>query len=330
MVGLAVTAVVAIGVGVALVTGFLSPPGTPGAGPAPASVRIVGPAGIGAATYGDGELWVDDPSRGIVERLDPATGRVVGRPVHLGGSPGALAVADGRVFVADRAGGTVDCLSARNGRPIGQPLTVGSEPISVVAGYGLVWVASLGDGTVTAIDPRSPAVVTTVALPDGAVRLAVGDGAVWATGRQDLLARIDPRPRLAGLRFTTATVGDGPIGVAVGDRAVFTANLAAEDIAEVDPSTMRVVATVPFGSTPTGPAQSTTVGAGPADVAVLGQELFVASYAEPQVAVLSVRTGQPVGPAVAVPGPVTELVAGGGHVWAVTANPDRLVALTPR
>jgi streptogramin lyase len=290
-------------------------------------VRTLPISGVGAVAVSDGQAWVDLPGRELLERLEPASGRVVGRPVHLAGSLGALAIADRRVFVADRSAGTVLCLSATTGRQIGQPVPVGGEPVSLVTAGGLVWAASLASGTVTAIDPTTVSALTAAALPDGAVRLAAGAGAVWATGQQDQLARIDPHPLAAGLAVRTTDVGTGPIGVAVGDGAVFTADLAGEAVSRVDPASLRVTATFPFGRAAAGPADAP--GAGPASVAVDGDRLFVASYGEPEVSVLSARTGQPVGQPVAVPGPVTALETVGSQVWAVTANPDRLVVLSP-
>ena len=326
---MAVGAIGAVAVGVVLATGFLAPPATPSnPAPAPAGLaRTVVRSGVGAFAFGDGQLWVDDATAGTLRRVDPARGTTIGPVVHLGNQPTALAVADGRVWVAERAAGTLVAVSTRTHRRVGPAVAVGADPIAVVAAYGDVWVGSLQAGTVTAVDARSGQVVATSALPDGVVRLAAGDGAIWATGQTDTLSRISPHPTGVALSFRTGTVGSGPIGVTVADGAVWTADLSGGTVDRVSPRSL-----VPTGSlVPAGTARTTgtTAGAGgPETVAVLGRTVWTADYSDAQVTA-TLASGRPAGTPVKVHGPVTALVAWHGDLWVATTNPGRLLEVTP-
>jgi len=96
------------------------------------------PGGIAAA---DGALWVTDPLRNAVHRIDPATGRGESRDVE----------------------------------------TVGLEPRAIVAGSGSIWVANTGDGTVSRIDPSMGDAVATIPVGGRPYQIAAGAGTVWAT-----------------------------------------------------------------------------------------------------------------------------------------------------
>lgn len=339
---LAAAAVVAVAVGAALATGFLAPPASPTAVQGPAgTVRTVLRGGVGSFAFGAGQLWVDDTATGTLRQVDPRSGATVGRVVRVGRRPGALAIAGGRVWVAEPSSGSVQAVSTATHRLVGAPVPVGPDPISVVAAYGHVWVADLQAGTVTALDPRSGSVVATSALPDGAVRLAAGDGAVWATGQTDTLTRIAARPAGVGLATRTTTVGSGPVGVAVGGGAVWTADLAAGSVARVSPGTLRMTGTVVMsgGSTETAGTGAAAGAAavpglraasgGPETIAVAGGTLWTATYAGTSIEARSTVSGHKAGSPVRVPGPVTELQTFGGHVWAATTQPARLLDITP-
>lgn len=214
-------------------------------------------------------------------------------------------------------------------------MPIGSDPISVVAAFGAVWVADLSAGTVTAVDARSGSVVATAALSDGAVRLAAGDGAVWATGQTDTLTRIDPHPAGVGLATRTVSVGGTPIGVAVSGGSVWTADLSGA-LVRVAAGSLQVTRTVPLSDTGAAAGQISGIQApgsrstgGPETVAVVGGQVWAASYAGTVVHAIDASTGRAAGTPVKVPGPVTELVSWHGHLWVATTSPSRLLQITP-
>ena len=108
------------------------------------------PAGI---ALGAQIAWVANAGDGTVDRLDRATGEVVGTPIGVGARPGGIALAAGRVWVANAGDDTVSVIDATTAQPVGDPIPVGDRPTAVVAAGGAVWVANAGDGTVTRIEP---------------------------------------------------------------------------------------------------------------------------------------------------------------------------------
>jgi len=321
--GLAVASVVAILTGVALASGFLSPPG--GGGPEPAgTAHTVARVAAAAATVDGPRGWLAAGPPGTVRRFDPSSGALQGHPVAIGGTPQAIAAGYGKVWVTDVAGNQIVPVDERTGRAQ-PPIAVGQDPVSVATGEGGVWVASLQAGTVSLIDPAGTRVVAAAALPDGAVRVAVGAGAVWVTGQDDSLTRIDPRPNGVTLRWRTVTVGRGPIGVAVGGGAVWVADAQSGTISRIDPTTLRVTGTFPD------PVPADQAGRpDPVSVAVAAGRVWVADYVTPVLAALDARTGRPAGRPVKLPGAVAQLDVQGSTLWVTTANPGTVVRVDPR
>ena len=119
-----------------------------------------------------GSLWVARPTRGVILRLDPASGRVVhrfdGLPAAIGGAAG-----DGAMWVSSAAGlSRIDAstntvtATARLPQPLWAP----------AVGGGFVWAANEAKGETYKVDQRGTVVAT----------YATGDGA----RKVDLLRRI--------------------------------------------------------------------------------------------------------------------------------------------
>ena len=108
------------------------------------------PAGI---ALGAQLAWVANAGDGTVDRLDRATGEVVGTPIGVGERPGGIALAAGRVWVANAGDDTVSVLDAATALPAGAPIPVGDRPVAVAFDGTAIWVANAGDGTVTRLRP---------------------------------------------------------------------------------------------------------------------------------------------------------------------------------
>ena len=320
-VGIAVAAACALAIGLALATGFLAPgSGTGSATPAAGTTTVLrGESASVAFASSDG--WVADDTAGTVRRFSASDGKWLARAVRTGGRPVAVATGYGRVWTADTLGNTVTVLDESTGKLFGAPVSVGQEPVSVATGEGGVWVASLLSGSVSLLDPSTRKVRASVALPDGAVRVAVGDGYVWVTGQTDTLTRVDPRPLGVSLRWKQVTVGKGPIGVSVGLGSVWVANAESGTLSRVDPNTLRVTGTFRVGQ---GGSASD-----PDAVVVSQGHVWVGEGESPTVVALDPSSGRQYGAAVTLPGTVRDLAVGDGGLWATTANVGAVVRLTP-
>jgi len=158
------------------------------------------PKGIVAA---NGRLWVAGSGRpprcdpfgnkeGSLISIDPATNRLVGRPIPLGRAPTALAAGNGALWVVDEVEGTLTRVDPTRRRIVAR-VKVGQMPTALAVRAGSGWVANTGDGTVSRIDPRTDRVADTFRVGVAPRALAVGAGAIWvvSTGT-GLLSRIDP------------------------------------------------------------------------------------------------------------------------------------------
>ena len=319
MVVIAVGAVVALVAGIALYSGFLAPPGGPaGSSPVASLHTLVHGEAADVATI-DGSGWVLDDNAGTIRRFDPSSGAWSGHAVHVAEHPVSVAAGFGKLWVADAVGNAVVEVDPATGRRVGSPVSVGSEPVSVATGAGGVWVASLAGDTVSRIDPRTRTVTASVALPSrlGAVRVSVGAGAVWVTGVNDALTRISAKPVGVSLSWRPVVVGEGPIGVTAVPGAVWVADALGGSVSRVDPRSLKVTARY-------------EVGGDPVQVAVVGGELWVGDGQSGALKALDPRTGASEGRAVVLPGAVRRLVATDAGLWAATANPGTVVAVSPR
>ena len=162
-----------------------------------------------AIAVGLGGVWVANAEDGTVDRLDPATGKLVHTPIGIG----------------------ADDLS------------------DIAIGLGSVWVADGNDGTVTQIDPRLNQVESTnpphagpTVAPTPVFYVAVDSHHVWATRGKKLL-RIDAQTNRVEKRATIGT----PTGLTTGGGYVWVTTLS-QQLLRIDPRTMKRTGGPSFGS----------------------------------------------------------------------------------
>ncbi len=205
--------------------------------------------------------------------LDPPTGRALvltddgslgvrsGQLLHsvlLGGSPSAIAVDEGRAraFVTEADNGAVAIVNTQDVALL-RTVPVGPYPEEVIFDRraGLVFVANQGDATVSVLDARTGRPTRTLRLGDTPTSLAIGDhdrtlfiagahgsitGVDAATGTRRFQHVMSPRPT-ASLRLLLAV--DDARGTVLAAHGAH--------IEELDPSTGRLIVTLPLPSTVT-------------------------------------------------------------------------------
>lgn len=155
----------------------------------------------GDVVAGEGSVWVRSlaPS-GTLWRLDPHTGRVLGR-AELGppGAPFSLAAGEGSVWSID-ANGTVVRVDSQSLRVLARiPTTAGADGLAT--GFGSVWVSCCGPDTPTGkgellgIDPTTNRVAATITLAGRPGPVVTGLGSVWVVNHAGGVWRIDPATR---------------------------------------------------------------------------------------------------------------------------------------
>jgi DNA-binding beta-propeller fold protein YncE len=115
----------------------------------PHSGRVGAPIHVGdygeprTLAVGGGSVWVSDPERNAVRRIDATTRKLSPAAIPLNSGAMDMVFGGGALFALDGEGETVQRIDPKTGKAVGQPVPVAAGPGShVTAGDGAVWVAS--------------------------------------------------------------------------------------------------------------------------------------------------------------------------------------------
>jgi streptogramin lyase len=226
------------------------------------TARIQVGHGGGPLLFGAGGLWVGAWGDRAVVRVDPRSGRVVGRFPVGGRGPVGLAVDATSVWVVHPDTDEVVRLDLGSGRvvariplgPLPSEVAPGDrrfQPSLVAVGAGAGWVAT-GRGAVARIDATGNRVVAVIRLPHpDPMGIAVVGRIVWVAQGSHGLARIDAATnRLLGpvrLRLRADRVATDGATLWVGGRSTDRDVETAGAVARVDAATGQVRQVVPSG-----------------------------------------------------------------------------------
>ena len=194
---------------------------------------------LSAVAAADGAIWLVGRSvdAGAVLRVDPATGRVLGRrplPSWMFGSEGqGLAVGGGFVWVTNASAARVYRLDFRTGKA--RSAKFGGFISRPAFGYGRLWLCAWDGehGLMVRVDPRTLRnELERNALPAEQGHFAVGFGSLWRhdvpsgtvmrfsphTGDPDgLIPLLKKRPGAAFLFVSSISAGAGSVWVSIAD-----------------------------------------------------------------------------------------------------------------
>jgi DNA-binding beta-propeller fold protein YncE len=170
--------------------------------------------------------------------------------------------------------------------------------VAVTAVAVVAAIVLLGRGGVSVSAP--------VAIGRGPLRLAVGEGAVWATSAPDgTLTRIDPATR--GSVGSPLRLGRGVSGVVVAKGAVWVSSPRTGQVLRVDPASGRVTARI-------------DVGGRPGAIVAGGGRVWVADEDGAGIAAIGVATGRVFKRGIAPHAAPLRLAAGAGGLWVSSAS----------
>ena len=220
--------------------------------------------GISGVAIGSKWLWVTDPRRHELLRLDPKSLRQR-QAIPIPGAPGPIALSadPGRVWVADEDGGGIAVVNSESGHRIRTKLPPPAAPLRLAVGAGGLWASSSSTASVRRIDlgtlaPGEP--ILAGARPAG---ITIAQGGVWVTNPpRGTVTEIDPTLREVRAQVT---VGSKPGGIDAGTSAVWVANAADGTVTKID---------LDSGEVEGDPIQ---VGPEPGAVAVGGDAVWVAN-----------------------------------------------------
>jgi ABC-type transport system substrate-binding protein/DNA-binding SARP family transcriptional activator len=212
-------------------------------GAVPSVLSTVGPGPVAVSA---GSVWVLEPDRGVVERIDSGTGRAV-QAIRVGNGPSAIAPGLGAVWITNGIDGTLSRVDAATGK-VGRPIPVGQEPDGVVVGGGSVWVSDAA-GAVLRVQPTDNQPIGRIAAGSAPGALAFGGGSVWVANRDDgTVTRIDAESDKV---IETLRVGRSADGVAVAAGSAWAISATDETLTRIDLTSNRIVHVSRLGSTPT-------------------------------------------------------------------------------
>jgi DNA-binding SARP family transcriptional activator len=255
-----------------------------------------------AIAVGERGVWVANADDGTVNRLAPATGKLVAT-IGIGAADlNDIAVGFDSVWVADGNDGTVTRIDPTLNQ-VQEPITLGKPTLAptpvfyVAVDSHYVW-ATRGDQLLR-IDPTADKVDrhVTVGTPTG---LATGGGSVWVTTQDGRLLRIDPRSAKPTSRLElpgtalAPTYTRGSLWLRLGD-----------GIQQIDPVSLAAGVTVKV------PGYPTFLSSGNGALWVVGSNGRVTRLSLTGQAIASVHVGQG----------LSAIAAGAGATWvAVSAT----------
>ena len=167
-----------------------------------------------------GSVWVVSPD-GVVLRIDPGSGRVVGSAA-VGNGPSAIAAGAGSLWVTNSIDGTVTRIDPET--LVAETIPVGNGPAAVAVNAAGAWVVNAGDNALVRIDTDTNAIAGTTPVGDGPAAIVATPAALWiANSRDGTVMRLDPQLgkvskiiRLGGTPNALATA-DGLVWVAIAE-----------------------------------------------------------------------------------------------------------------
>jgi YVTN family beta-propeller protein len=170
------------------------------------------------------------------------------------GTPRDVMAAFGSIWVSDGKGATITRIDPATNKV--QAVIATPGPASVLAnGGGAVWVTSYPGNSLTRIDPATNTVARSVSLADagaGPIGVTFSAGALWVADHDGTpttsIAKVDPATMKVVQVIPVGHGADsGPTWVATGAGSIWTNVQNIDSVVRIDPTTGRILATIPDG-----------------------------------------------------------------------------------
>jgi DNA-binding SARP family transcriptional activator/streptogramin lyase len=279
----------------------------PGYGPIAAICAVAVLGGIAVAVLATGGSPTVKLKPRDAALLDARTGRVLAVPIR-GNAAAAIAAAGGRAWVAvSTPRGIVILPSAGRQTDV---VKLDAAPYSLAAAGEALWAAPGYQGTIQRIaSGRATAPFRLAPSSRGRILLAGERKALWVTGQDGYLRRLDLRTR----RVTIAVRVGLPNAIAVGFGSVWIASASADQIVRVDAASGRILRRINIGGI------ATSVAAGPGGV-------WAATPANGSIWRISPRLNA-VAASMSPLAQPAQLATAGGRIWVASGSTGALAAL---
>lgn len=199
---------------------------------------VVGPFSGSGMAVGEGGVWVPDPERSMVYKIDPLKDQVVKEmPADLVGARGnplasyAIAVGENAVW-AISSNNELRRYSVEDGAQEAA-ISLPSRSSGVIVAFGSVWVTGTANDELYRVDPTTNQIAATIELRSDPRAVAEGEGSVWVFNEGDgTVQRIDGKSGKVVATIETGAVGKGALAVGGGFVWVSTHDV---PIVQIDP-----------------------------------------------------------------------------------------------
>jgi virginiamycin B lyase len=177
-----------------------------------------------------------------------------GIPVGLG--PNGVGIGFGSVWVVNHQDGTVSRIDPATSAVVAT-IPAGNGPGGAAAGFGSVWLTNFDEGSVSRIDPDTQTAVTLplggdLASPAGTSwNPLAAFGSIWV-GQGGDLVKLDPDSGSVADRLTLGSGKHFVVPLSAGFGLVWAAAVFSGRTVAIDPGTMQVKLTLPYGWVVTG------------------------------------------------------------------------------
>ena len=189
--------------------------------------------GVSGVAIGSKWLWVTDPRRHLLLRLD-AKSLQQKQAIAIPGAPGAVALSGNpkRVWVADEDGGGIAVVNAENGHRIRTQLPPQAPSLRLAVGAGGLWASSPSTGRVRRIDLGTLKVGRSIPAGRRPAGITVAHGLVWVTNPPtSSVTEVDPSTQQVRAQVE---VGAKPGGIDAGTSTVWVANAGEDTVTRID------------------------------------------------------------------------------------------------
>lgn len=220
--------------------------------------------GISGVAIGSKWLWVTDPRRHLLLRLDSKTLQQK-KAIDIPGAPGSIALSakPPRVWVADEKGAGIAVVNAESDTRIRTQIPPRAAPLHLAVGAGGVWASSSSTKSVRRTDLGTLEPGEAILAGPRPAGITVAHGIIWVTNPpRGTVTEVDPS--LQQVRAQVA-VGSKPGGIDAGTDTVWVANKGDDTVTRIDLETGEVE------------GDPIRVGPEPGAVAVGGDAVWVAN-----------------------------------------------------
>jgi virginiamycin B lyase len=210
-----------------------------------ATIRIGGTADWVLIT--DDAVWVASTRPYAVQRIDPATNRILATVRVSGEACSGLAYGFGSIWVpiCGKKPALVRVDASKNTITATLPIPPAGPEGGITASADSIWIVTDKNGTLSRIDPVTNAVRQKISIPRGSYNPVFSDGTIWITGVENNV--LTPIEASSGAVWASIPVGPKPRFLTAGAGSIWTLNQGDGTVSRVDEKSRKVTATIRAG-----------------------------------------------------------------------------------